>query len=61
MHLLDMIIKPIVIYGFEVWGTSLLQIDWVQVRQILDAPRHTYHWIQTNYTSTKFIQPSNSS
>jgi hypothetical protein len=31
---MEAIIKPIVLNGFEIWGPSLLQIDWARLERV---------------------------
>lgn len=34
MHLMDSLIQPTMLYGFEVWGPSMLEVDWASSERV---------------------------
>lgn len=34
MDLMDNLIRPTVLYGLEVWGPSLLELDWAMIERV---------------------------
>ena len=31
---MDSLIRPIVLYGLEIWGPSLLELDWASIERV---------------------------
>ena len=48
MDLIDSIIWPTILYGFEVWGYSLLEFDWDKMESVYILM--LYHIIKTKWT-----------